>query len=763
MTTIEKTEYSVIGTRPPRPDGVDKVTGRAMYAADLNLPGTLHARILRSPHAHARIMRIDASKALALPGVFAVVTADDFRVRDRTIDFAETMGNVRLLAENVLASERALYYGHGVAAVAAVDTNTADEALALIDVDYEVLPAVLTVEEAMQPGAPILHPTMTTHVKADRFARGDDTGENSNVAQHLDIQRGDPEQGFGEADIIIEREFTTKAVHQGYIEPHACTALWYPNDHLSVWTSTQSSFGVRAATAAIVGLPEHRVRVVPMEIGGGFGGKLQPYTEPVAALLSRKTGRPVKHVMTRQEEFDCTGPASATKMRCRIGSTSDGRITAAHLWMAFEAGAFPGSAVGGAVVAGLSPYKLDHVRIDGFDVVCNKPKTAAYRAPGMPQGNLAVETVIDELAEKLGLDPLEFRAQNAVHEGDRTPTNLPLPRIGNMELFAAMRSHPHYKAPIEGPNRGRGIAIGYRMNGGNASSITISVNFDGSLNVLTGAVDIGGSRATTGMVAAESLHIAPENVNVTVTDTDNIGWTGGTGGSRVTYDTTMATVAAAERVIEELSKRAAIMWDDEGGVVRFEGGAFVHSTTDRRLTLAEVAKGLMTTGGPVSCTGVNSNRDVGPIFGASIVDVEVDPDTGKVDVLRFTAFADVGRAIHPGYVEGQMQGGAAQGIGWALSEEYFMSDEGRMLNSALLDYRIPTTVDVPSIETVIIEVPNPRHPLGVRGVGEITLVTPQAALMNAVSNATGVRMTELPLKPSTILNALNGGESGAAT
>ena len=394
MTTVEersepKAGYKVVGSRPIRHDGVDKVTGRAQYGADINLPGTLHGKILRSPHGHARIVSIDTSKAEALPDVKAVVTAADVPiVQDMMIDFGETMGNARLLAENCLAQEKVLYKGHAVAAVAASNPHVAEEALSLIEVVYEPLPVVLNAIEAMREDAPLLHEAMTTRSIAERFTRGDDTGVHSNIASHLQLKRGDIEEGFARADIVVEREFTTSTVHQGYIEPHTSTARWAPDGHVTIWTSTQGAFGIRAQAAAILGVPEGKVTVIPMEIGGGFGAKTYVHVDPVAALLSKQSGHPVKVTMSRTEVFEASGPTSATTIRAKIGATNDGDIVAAELWMAYEAGAFPGSPVGAGASTALAPYDIEHLVVDGFDVVVNKPKVGAYRAPWFAPGRL---------------------------------------------------------------------------------------------------------------------------------------------------------------------------------------------------------------------------------------------------------------------------------------------------------------------------------------------------------------------------------------
>ena len=751
----EASQYDVVGTRPIRHDGVDKVIGAAKYGADIQLSGMLHGKVLRSPYAHARIKSIDTGKAEALPGVTAVVTSKDFPIiANKTIDLSETQGNARLMAEHVMASEKALYKGHAVAAVSATSPHIAEQALDLIEVDYEVLKPLLSIAEAMKDDAPVIHDSLSTRFTHDRFDKGDDTGVKGNIASHVQHILGDIEKGFQEADVIVEREFTTQTVHQGYIEPHASTATWTGDGRLTIWTCTQGSFAIRSSSAAILDIPEGQVRVIPTEIGGGFGAKITTYLEPVAAVLSRKSGRPVKIVMSRKDVFEGTGPASASLMRTKIGATKDGKITAAQLWMAFDAGAFPGSAIGGGTSCATGPYNIEHLLVDGYDVVTNHQKVQAYRAPGQPQGAFAVEPVIDELAKKLGMDPMDFRLKNAVKEGDRMPNGVAHPYFGITEMEQAMKDHPHYKTPLTGPNQGRGVAVGFRWQGGQPSSATITVNNDGTINLVTGSVDIGGSRTAVAMQAAEILGLQAEDVSPTVVDTDTIGWTGVTGGSRTAFDTGRAAIHAAEEIIRLMKARAALIWDMEEEKISFDKGTFLCATTEDTISFKDLSARLMGTGGPISCSVSDASVGSGPIIAGNLVDVEVDPETGKVDVLRYTAFMDVGTAIHPAYVEGQIQGGTVQGIGWALNEGYVYDENGSMQNSSFLDYRMPTSLDVPMIDTVMIEVPNPKHPFGVRGVGEAPIIPPLPALAIAVSNAIGVKMSDLPLTPDVILEAL---------
>ncbi len=753
-TLDRKSVYKVVGTRPIRHDGYDKVTGKALYGADVDLPGMVFGKVLRSPHPHARIRSIDTSKAEAHPQVLAVATANDLvAVEDKITEVGEDVyTSLKYVRDNILASDKALYKGHPIAAIAAANAHTAEEALGLIEVDYEVLPAVSTVEDAMKPDAPILHEHMTT------ASMGDDVPVGTNIADHQQFALGDVEQGFRQADLIIEREFRTRTVHQGYIEPHNGSAWWSPDGRVTIWCSSQGHFGIRDRVSTVLGVPVSRVKVVPMEIGGGFGGKLAAYLEPIAAVLSRKCGLPVKMFMSRTEVLEASGPTSGSYVKAKIGATTDGRITAAQAYLAFEAGAYPGSPIGGATACMVSPYNIPNVLLDGYDVVDNKPKTTAYRAPGAPIGALAIETIMDEIAERLRIDPMELRILNGAKEGTRRVDGVVNARIGMLETAEAVRSHPHYNAPIpqiEGKLTGRGVAMGFWRNNTGPSSVVASVAPDGKVMLAEGSVDIGGSRPAVAQQFAEVLGIPVEDINPQVADTDSIGYTSNTGGSGVAFKTGWAAYEAAQDVKRQLITRASAIWDTNPDDIEYADAQVRHkSDSELAMDFSEIAGMLNDTGGPVvGRAGVNP-RGVGGAYAADIVDIAIDPETGKVDVLRVTAFQDVGTAIHPSYVEGQIQGGVVQGIGWALNEEYYMSDDGRLLNSSLLDYRMPTSLDVPMIDTELIEVPNPGHPFGVRGVGEACIVPPLAAIANAVYNATSVRMCELPMSPGAVVKAL---------
>ncbi|MDE0089295.1 MAG: xanthine dehydrogenase family protein molybdopterin-binding subunit [Candidatus Poribacteria bacterium] len=746
----EKKEYKVIGTRPIRHDGVDKVTGRAIYGADFQITGLLHGRVLRSPHAHARIVSIDTSRAEAHPGVKGVVTAQDLpEAEDKIADLGEGAVSLKYLCDNILASDKALYKGHAIAAVAATDPHIAEEACELIDVEYEVLPPVLEVRAAMEPDAPIIHENIRTS------SLGETGDKPSNVASHIQFKKGDIEKGFDEADIVIEREFVTGTVHQGYIEPHNATALYNPDGQLTVWCSTQGAFTVREQLAEILQYPISKIKVVPLEIGGGFGGKINVYIKPVAALLAKKTGKPVKVLMNRADVFEGTGPTPASYITVKMGATKDGKITAAQTSMAFEAGAYPGSPVGAGAMCIFAPYNTENVLIDGYDVVVNKPKTAPYRAPGATNAAFGSETVIDELAEELNIDPLEIRLMNGAKEGDHRADGPVFPRIGFIETVETAKSHPHYTAPNGKKHHGRGVASGFWFNIGLESSVTINVNPDGTVNLVEGSTDIGGTRASIAMQAAEVLGIPAESVNPTVVDTNSIGYTAVTGGSRTTYATGYAAYEAAQDVVKQMIGRAAKLWDVDEDNVQFTDGEFSSiNGKEEQISFRDLSARLSETGGPVVGRATMNPAGAGGAFATHVVDVAVDEETGKVEILRYTATQDAGKAIHPSYVEGQIQGGVVQGIGWALNEEYIYNAEGEMTNASFLDYRMPTCLDLPMIDAVIVEVPNPGHPYGVRGVGEVPIVPPPAAIANAIYDAIGIRMTELPMSPDRLLKAM---------
>jgi CO/xanthine dehydrogenase Mo-binding subunit len=753
--------HKYVGSRNVRPDGVDKVTGRANFGADLYAPNMLIGKVLRSPHPHARIVSIDTSKAEALPGVKSVVTRDDFNdLPSEMVAAGEMMVNYRDIVRNVMAREKVLYEGHALAAVAATSESVARKALALIEVEYEVLPHVIDVMEAMQPDAPLLHESMITEGVEPAPKRP------SNVAKRVEFSKGDVEAGFTQAEVIVEREFTTKPVHQGYIEPHACLAKVAEDGKAELWCTTQGHFIVRGHCAKLLGMDISKLRVTASEIGGGFGGKTVVYLEPVALALSRKSGHPVKMVMTREEVFRATGPTSGSHMRIKIGATKDGRIMAADGLFHYQAGGFPGSPVQMGCMCSFAPYDVENIRTVGYDVVVNQPKVAAYRAPGAPIAEYAVECVVDELAKKIGMDPVELRLKNAAKEGTQTAYGPKLGPVGLVETLEAAKAHPHYSAPL-GKNQGRGVASGFWFNIGGESCATLNLSEDGTAQLVVGTPDIGGSRASLCQMAAEELGVDLDKVQPIIGDTASLGYTFLTGGSRATFASGMAVIEAAQDVIDKMRERVAKIWDIPVDAVVWEDGHARPTSSNagafEPMSIADIAAMANKTGGPLVGNAAINAQGAGPSFGTYIVDVEVDPETGHVKILRYTTIQDAGKAVNPDFVEGQMQGGAVQGIGWALNEEYIYGEDGKLQNPGFLDYRTPVCSDLPMIDTVIVEVPNPSHPYGVRGVGETPIVPPMAAIANSVENATGIRFNELPMSPPKVLAAIEAANGGAAS
>ncbi|WP_027165764.1 xanthine dehydrogenase family protein molybdopterin-binding subunit [Mesorhizobium sp. WSM3224] len=744
-------KFSSVGTRPIRPDGVDKVTGRARYGADFNMAGQLVGRVLRSPHAHAVIKSVDTSKAEKLAGVKAVITAKDLP------DLTDGDTAMYDILDNSMARKKALYDGHAVAAVAAIDARTARQALKLIEVDYEVLPHVTDVDEAAQHHAPLIDDTIYTEGLEEKPAKP------SNVTKRTQFGHGDVHSGFAKADFIVERSFKTEQTHQGYIEPHACVASVNADGTADLWVCTQGHFVYRQHCAQLLGMEASKLRVTSSEIGGGFGGKTHVWAEPVALALSRKAGRPVKLVMTRDEVFRASGPTSATSIDVKIGARKDGTITAAEATLRYSCGPYAGSWAEIGAMTAFACYKLENVKTVGYEVLVNRPKTAAYRAPSAPMAAFAVESVVDELAKELGMDAVDFRIRNAAQEGTRSSYGPVYGPIGIGPTLEAVKNHPHMKAPLKA-NQGRGMACGFWFNFGGQTCTDLNIGMDGSVSLAVGTVDVGGSRASLSLVAAEELGIDYSQVKAIVADTSSLGYNDMTDGSRGTFSSSMATISAARNAILILRERAAQTWDIPVDDVVWEKGHAIAKGEKygnlSPLSLKDIAAASGKTGGPIAGHSELVADGAGVSFATHICDVAVDPETGSTRVIRYTVVQDAGKAVHPTYVEGQYQGGAAQGIGWALNEEYIYGKDGRLQNAGFLDYRIPVCSDLPMIDTQILEIPNPNHPYGVRGVGETSIVPPLAAIANAVSNAVGVRMTHIPMSPPRILAALEAEREG---
>ena len=736
-------KFKYIGTRPNRPDGLDKVTGRAKYGADFNAPNMLHAAVLRSPHAHARITKIDTSKAEALSGVKAIVTRADFPTGLKGENFH--------LQENTIAGDRVLYDGHAVATVAATSALIAKDAIKLIEVDYEILPHVTDVDEAMKLDAPVIREGAQDHSVPE--------GLPPNIVSYMDFGHGDLEAGFSDADLIMENTYKTEAAHQGYIEPHACVGQLGQDGKGEMWICTQGQWFIRKMCASVLGLEASQLRVTPSEIGGGFGGKTTIFSEALSLALSRKAGgRPVKLVMTRSEVLRATGPTASASMDVKIGMKKTGKMTAASAVFRMQGGAFPGMApTGMALECAFANYQLPAVHHTGYDVLSNRPKSAAYRAPGSPMAAFAVESLVDEMCRELKLDPIEVRLLNGSREGSKSSFGPTFRKIGLIETLEAAKSHPNLKIEL-GPNQGRGIASGFWMNHGGETSISMALGEDGTVTLSIGTPDIGGSRASMALMVSETLGIPYEDVRVNVVETGSLGVNEPTHGSRATFAIGKAAVEACNEAIKEMCIRAANKWGiDPEAVDWFDGAAHPSGPNAGDfppMTIKEIGRRMGRTGGPISGHHATTFAGAGESFGTHVVDVEVDPETGRTTVLRYLVVQDAGRAIHPSYVEGQFQGGAAQGIGWALNEEYIYGEDGRLQNAGFLDYRVPVASDLPMIDTIIVEVPSDSHPFGVRGVGETGIAPPLPAIANAIADATGKRLRHLPISPPKVLKAI---------
>ena len=724
-------EFKVVGTRPVRPDGLDKVTGRARYGADMSLPGMIFGEIVRANHAHAKIVKIDTSAAEALSGVHAVVTRADFP--------AQSDGMVDIL-DHCMADGEVLYDGHAVAAVAASSKALARKAAALIKVEYEVLPHVTDVDEAAKPGAPLVK-----------------QGIESNIVATHEFGHGDVEKGFTEAEVIVERSYTTEATHQGYIEPHACVATLGGDGVADIWCCTQGHFMVRNTCAAIMGMNASQIRVTASEIGGGFGGKTTVYIEPTALALSKKAGRPVKIVMNREDVFRASGPTASSSIDIKIGAKKDGTLVAGQATLRYQGGAWGGSIVDFGAMAAFACYDMPNVKAVGIDVLANRPKLAAYRAPSAPMAAFAVESAVNEMCDELGMDPLDFRLKNCARAGTKSSYGPTYGEIGLEATLEAAKAHPHWSAPLP-EGQGRGIACGFWFNFGGQTSSSLNINEDGTVGLSVGTPDIGGSRAAMCQMAAEALGIPYEKVRAIVADTASLGYNDVTDGSRTTFASGLAVINSANQAVERLCERAAQTWDIPAEAVEWKDGAAhpagANAGNFEPLSLDELAANSGSTGGPISGHCEINADGAGVSFGTHICDAEVDKETGRTTITRYTVIQDAGKAIHPDYVEGQFQGGAVQGIGWALNEEYIYGEDGRLQNAGFLDYRIPVASDLPMIDTQILEIPNPGHPYGVRGVGETPIVPPLAAVAHAITGSCGQRMRAIPMSPPKVLAAI---------
>ena len=737
-------ELKIVGTSPVKHDGPDKVTGRAKFGADVHLPGMLIGKILRSPHPHAVLKSIDTSKAEAVPGVNAVVTRDDFPDHPQGSPIGD-------LTRNIMAREKVYYDGQPVAAVAATSESIARRALKLIKVEYEILPHVIDPVEAMKPDAPILH----DYLRTKGVEGAEDTP--TNVTHCMEFGVGDVEVGFAQADFVIEKEFDSKPMHQSYIEPQGCIASCSDDGQIDLYCCTQGTHVFRDRIAEILKMDSAKIRVQQSEMGGGFGGKTSPYGEPVAVMLSRKSRRPVRIVLTRNEVFRCTGPVSGTSSRIKIGATKDGRITAAEGELVFQTGAFTGSMFWNGPQAMFTRYNLENVKTVSWEVVSNRPKVNAFRAPCVPQIVFGVEAIVTELAKLCGMDQLDFRIKNAQKEGDTTIYGDTFGPIGCIETMEAAKACDHYQSPLP-EGQGRGVSAGFWFNRGGDTTGSLTITPDGSVTIMAGTSDVAGSRLSLSMMAAEELGVPLDKVRAILSDTSMMGNNRVTAGSRTTHSSGIVIVESARQAIKTMIKRTAEIWGVSEEEVVFEDGQCRPASANvgdfEPISIAEIAAKTSVSHGAISGHAEMHVTGEGPGFGVHLVDVEVDRETGRVDVKRYTVIEDAGKAINPRQVEGQYQGGAVQGIGWALNEEYIYGDDGRLQNPGFLDYRVPVASDVPMIDTVIVEVPNPRHPYGLRGVGEVPVVPTLGAIGNAIGDAIGIRPQSLPMSPPKLLKLM---------
>ena len=749
-------EFRQFGKRFRKVDGDDKVTGRAQFGADFTAQGSLFGKIVRSPYAHAKIIAIDTSAAEALPGVEAVCTAADFPSDvSGDLDTGEVEIGIQFMANLIMGRRKVLFEGHPVAAVAATDAHIAEEAARLIKVNYEVLPAVTDPIEAMSPDAPLLHEGLV----ATSLSGSADTP--SNIAGHMEGGKGDVEKGFAESDVVIERTYRTALVHQGYLEPEAETVHWRADGHIDVWANSQGSFPLRQNMSNLLGVEVSKIKVTPLEVGGAFGAKNTPRVTPVAAILSRKSGKPVKIVLTREEVLKATGPASGAVVTVKVGATKDGVLKAAQARLVFGAGGFPGSPVLRGMQTIFACYQPENSKVDAYDVVTNAPRVAAYRAPGATVATFSGESTLDDLAHAIGMDPIDFRIKNAAKTGDSNVDDEEYTRIGIVQMLDAVRKSDEYNRPVKvsknGWPVGRGVGIGWWPCGIEISSARLMGNHDGGVDVTIGAVDLHGVRTGTAQVAAETLGIEPNEVNVHTADTENIPYTGNAAGSRITRTLSQAVYKAGVSILDQMKSKMARRFGVEKEYVEYKDGYFfARDNQDSKVSFKDAGSAVTKNGSNVVATASNdpTMRSANG-YAMAVADVEVDPDTGKVQLTDFTLFQDVGKCVNPTQVENQMQGGAVQGIGWALSEEYVYDDQGQMRNASFLDYRMPTALDLPMINTVILETPADDGAFGIRGVGEPPIIPPPAAIGNAIHDAIGVRMNQLPMSPERVFEAMN--------
>jgi CO/xanthine dehydrogenase Mo-binding subunit len=752
----------VIGTARPRIDAPEKVSGATRYAADGRLHGLLHARLVLATEAHALIEKIDREAALAVPGVVAVLMATDLPT---------ATGGTDRTAEP-LAREEVVFAGQPVALVVAETEAAAEDGAELVLVEYRSLPAVVDLEAAMEPGSPLARTVEeaeeggdleSIHAAVDHGQQDDQEERlSANVLDRVHRSHGDVAAALEASDAVVSGTFRTPWVYQAYLEPQVCTAWLEPSRTLVVSTSTQGSFVTRRELARAFDLPLERIRVIAEPLGGAFGGKFA-LVEPLAAGAALALGRPVRLTFTRSEDFQATNPVSGQVTHLRLGARADGTLTGIEARMVVDRGSNTGWGVEGitSLLVG-GPYRWEAHDLRGYGVQTNRVTYGAYRAPGAPTAAYAVESLLDELAGKLGLDPIELRLKNAVVEGDVGVSGRPFGVIGAVEVLERLREHPLWGRRGSLPDgEGIGFAVGYWPGGTEPAAAVCRVDTDGTMTVITSAADMSGVDTGFAMIAAEAFGLPPEKVRVVSADTATGPYAGASGGSKVMYTVGPAVLRAAEaartKLLAAASEELEIAPDDlevVDGVVRAVGAP------DRSITVEEIAGKALRFGGryePIEGHGGSAQVSSAPSVAGHLAHVRVDRETGEVEALRLVVAQDVGRALNPALVEGQMRGGVAQGLGWALLEELAHDEDGRLLTGSFLDYAIPVADRVPEIDTLIVEVPAPDGPYGAKGIGEAPVVAAPAAIANAVAAATGVRMHELPITAPRLWAALRAG------
>ncbi len=757
----QTSDFTHLGKPRKLIDGLDRVTGRTRYTGDVRLPGMLYGRPVLSPYAHARIVAVDTEAARAVPGVVAVLTAADLPTNGRIYSSRQT---------TTLASGEVRYRGEPVALVLAESEAAAADGAAAVQIDYDPLPVVSDHTAALAPDAPVIWPNGAPKEGADLTAEHAATAGGTtvrradgptNLHEQKRYERGDVEAALKAADVVIERTYRTPIVHQGYLEPHVAVADYDAlKGTLQIFTSTQGQFGVRDEVARLLGLPKSKVTVTPMAVGGGFGAKYG-IIEPLTAAAAMAIGRPVRINLTRTEDFLTTTPTPASEFRVRLGATREGVITALDAQIFLDNGVFPFTL--GGIVSMLfgGYYRFEHLRIDIHEVLTNKPQAGAYRAPGAPQATFAIESTVDELAYELGMDPLELRLRNAAGPNDLTGEGEPWADMGLRECLEAASKHPLWvnRAQECGPGEGVGLAIGGWPCGNTTAAAVCRVDTDGTIRVHIGSVDISGTNTGFQLIAAEILGVPPEQVEIVAGDTRSGPFAGPSGGSQITYSVGGAVAEAARAARRQLVELAAQHFEANVQDIELrEGQAFVRGVPTRTISLgelAEQAQGRRGGPGPVVGEGRSAPEQNAPGFVVHIAKVHVDTDTGHVTPLRYVAIQDVGFAINPLLLEGQIHGGAAQSIGFGLYEAMRYDENGELLTASLMDYTLPRASELPPIEVVFVERPSPHGPFGARGVGEPPITAGPAALANAIRAATGARILETPLREEVVWRALH--------